>query len=117
MTARILAQQARADETLGLLKRDSNTQSDSFDARTAELSQLLDRHPVDGAVDALAGRSHEEIRRKLAAGDYPGAVTIARDDGPQRSTAQFLRLDAGCATRSHNSESRSMMGSCAHIRR
>ena len=55
VTARILAQQARADETLGLLKRDSNTQSDSFDARTAELSQLLDRHPVDGAVDALAG--------------------------------------------------------------
>ena len=96
VTARILAQQARADETLGLLKRDSNTQSDSFDARTAELSQLLDRHPVDGAVDALAGwvRSHEEIRRKLAAGDYPGAVTMARDDGPQRSTAQFLRLDA-----------------------
>ena len=96
VTARILAQQARADETLGLLKRDSNTQSDSFDARTAELSQLLDRHPVDGAVDALGGwvRSHEEIRRKLAAGDYPGAVTMARDDGPQRSTAQFLRLDA-----------------------
>jgi hypothetical protein len=96
VTARILAQQARADETLGLLKRDSATQADSFDARTAEVSRLLNRHPVDGAVDALGGwvRSHEEIRRKLAAGDYPGAVIVARDDGPQRSTAQFLRLDA-----------------------
>jgi hypothetical protein len=96
VTARILAQQARADETLGLLKRDSATQSDSFDARTAEVSRLLDRHPVDGAVDALGGwmRSREEIRRKLAAGDYPGAVIVARDDGPQRPTAQFLRLDS-----------------------
>jgi hypothetical protein len=97
VTARILAQQARADEILGLLKRGSDTQSDkSFDARIADLSQLLDRYPVGGAVGALEGwvRSHDEIRRSLAAGDYPGAVAIAHDDEPQHSTDQFIRLDA-----------------------
>jgi hypothetical protein len=97
VTARILAQQARADEIIGVLKRGSDTQSDqSYDARTADLSQRLDRYPVTGTAGALDGwvRSHDEIRRRLAAGDYPGAVAIARDDGPQRSTAQFTRLDS-----------------------
>ncbi len=96
VTARILAQQARADEILGLLKRGSDTLSDiKFDERTAQLGWLLDEHPVDGAADALRGwvRSNDEIRRKLASGDYPGAVAIARDDEPQDSTVQFTRLD------------------------
>jgi hypothetical protein len=96
VTARILAEQARADEILGLLKRGSDTQSDkSFDVRIAQLSQLLDRHPVGGAVGAVDGwlRSHDEIRRRLATGDYPGAAAVARDDDPQHSTAQFIRLD------------------------
>ncbi len=96
VTARILAQQARADEILGLLKRGSDTLSDiKFDERTAQLGWLLDEHPVDGAADALRGwvRSNDQIRRKLASGDYPGAVAIARDDEPQDSTVQFTRLD------------------------
>jgi hypothetical protein len=96
VTARILAQQARADEILGLLKRGSDTLSDiRFDERTAQLGWMLDEHWVDGAADALDGwvSSHDEIRRKLADGDYPGAVAIARDDGPQHSTVQFTRLD------------------------
>ena len=96
VTARILVQQARADEILGLLKRGSDTLSDiRFDERTAQIGWLLDEHPVDGAADALHGwmRSHDEIRRKLASGDYAGAVAIARDDAPQHSTAQFTRLD------------------------
>jgi hypothetical protein len=96
VTARILAQQARADEILGLLKRGSDTLADiKFDERTAQLGWLLDDHPVDGAADALRGwvRSNDQIRRKLASGDYPGAVAIARDDEPQDSTVQFTRLD------------------------
>jgi hypothetical protein len=96
VTARILAQQARADEILGLLKRGSDTLSDiRFDERTAQIGWLLDEHPVAGAADALRGwmRSQDEIRRKLGSGDYPGAVAIARDDGPQHSTVQFTRLD------------------------
>ncbi len=94
--ARILAQQARAEEILGLLKRGSDSMSDMrFDERTAQIGWLLDEHRVDGAADALRGwmRSHEEIRNKLAGGDYGEAVAIARDDGPQHSTVQFTRLD------------------------
>ncbi len=96
VTARILAQQARADEILGLLERGSDTLADiKFDERTAQLGWLLDEHPVDGAADALRGwvRSNDQLRHKLASGDYPGAVAIARDDEPQDSTVQFTRLD------------------------
>jgi hypothetical protein len=96
VSARILAQQGRADEILGLLKRGSDTLFDiRFDERTAQIGWLLDEHRVDGAADALHGwmRSHDEIRGKLAGGDYGGAVAIARDDAPQHSTAQFTALD------------------------
>jgi hypothetical protein len=94
--ARILAQQARAEEILGLLKRGSDSMSDMrFDERTAQIGWLLDEHRVDGAADALHGwmQSHEEIKNKLAGGDYGGAVAIAQDDAPQHSTAQFTKLD------------------------
>jgi hypothetical protein len=96
VTARILVQQARADEILGLLKRGSDPLSDiRFGGRTAQIGWLLDEHPVDGAADALRGwiRANDEIRGKLSSGDYPGAVAIARDDGPQHSTVEFTRLD------------------------
>ena len=97
VTARILVQQARADEILGLLKRGSDPLSDiRFDERTAQIGWLLDEHRVNGAAEALRGwmRSHDEIRRKLAGGDFGGAVAIARDDAPQHSTAQFTELDS-----------------------
>ncbi|MDH6194969.1 hypothetical protein M2272_001598 [Mycobacterium frederiksbergense] len=96
VTARILVQQARADEILGLLKRGSDTLSDTrFQERTAEVGRILYKHPVDEAQDALRGwmASHAEIRSKMGSGDYRGAVAIARDDGQQHSTAQFTRLD------------------------
>ena len=94
--ARILAQQARAEEILGLLKRGSDSMSDMrFDERTAQIGWLLDEHRVEGAADALHGwmQSHEEIKNKLAGGDYGGAVAIAQDDAPLDSTAQFTKLD------------------------
>ncbi|HKH50525.1 MAG TPA: hypothetical protein VKA77_01770, partial [Mycobacterium sp.] len=97
VSARILAQQARAEEILGLLKRGSDPTSDiRFDELTAQIGRLLDEHRVDGAADALRGwmRAHDEIRQKLAAGDYPAAAALARDDDPQYSTAQFTRLDS-----------------------
>lgn len=96
VTARILAQQARADEILGLLKRGSDTQSDeNFAERTNQLAGLLERQPVDGAAAALVSwiQAHDEIRHRLSAGDYPGAVAIARDDGPANSTPEYTRLD------------------------
>lgn len=96
VAARILVQQARADEILGLLNRGSDTASDiRFEQRTAQVASLLAEHPVDGAQDALSGwtGAHDQIENKLGSGDYRGAVAIARDDGAQRSTAQFSRLD------------------------
>lgn len=96
VTARILVQQARADEILGLLKRGSDTLSDiRFEERTTQVGRILDRHAVDGAQDALHGwkAAHSEIRGRLGSGDYPGAVAIARDDEMRGSTAQFTRLD------------------------
>ncbi|MFV8051608.1 hypothetical protein [Mycobacterium sp. 48b] len=96
VTARILVQQARADEILGLLKRGSDTRSDiRFEERTTQVGRILDTHPVGGAQDALHGwrTAHLEIRGKLGSGDYPGAVAIARDDEVQGATAQFTRLD------------------------
>ncbi|KRE28100.1 hypothetical protein ASG82_12115 [Mycobacterium sp. Soil538] len=94
--ARILAQQARAEEILGLLKRGSDSMSDMrFDERTAQIGWLLAEHRVDGAAEALHGwmQSHEEIRTTLADGDYGAAVAIAQDDAPQHSTVQFTQLD------------------------
>ena len=105
VTARILAQQARADEILGLLNRGSDTLSDiRFDERTAQIGWLLDEHRVDGAADALRGwmRSHDEIRDKLAGGDYPGAVAIARDDGPQHSTVAVHSVGHRITGRDHS---------------
>ncbi|CRZ14036.1 hypothetical protein [Mycolicibacterium neworleansense] len=96
VAARILVQQARADEILGLLNRGSDTASEvRFQERTAQVGSLLDAHPVDGARDALRGwmLAHDGIQDKLGTGDYTGAVAIARDDGAQRSTAQFARLE------------------------
>ena len=49
VTARILAQQARADEILGLLKRGSDTQSVSnFDKRTAQFGTAIGRGSDEG---------------------------------------------------------------------
>jgi len=96
VTARILAQQARADEIVGLLTRGSDPYSDiRFGERTAQIGWLLDERPVNGAKEALQGwiRSHDALKSTLSGGDYAGAVAIARDDAPEHSTAQFTALN------------------------
>lgn len=96
VTARILVQQARADEILGLLKRGSDAFADiRFEQRTTDVGRILDKHPVNGAQEALRGwkESRAEARSMLGRGDYAGAVAIARDGAPHHSTAQFSRLD------------------------
>lgn len=103
--ARIQAQQARADETLALLRRDSDVQNEQeYAQHVAEVARILDGlhgepAPTDAAVnDAVAAldgweQAHKDLRDHLSAGDYVGAVTIAVDGRPQDSAAQFTRLD------------------------
>ena len=64
-----------------------------FDERTAHIGWLLTIRRR--AADALRSwtRADDEIRGKLSSGDYPGAVAIARHDGPQHSTVELTRLD------------------------
>ncbi|RDI16166.1 hypothetical protein DEU38_1299 [Rhodococcus sp. AG1013] len=106
--ARILAQQARADETLGLLRRDSDTQSEQeYAQHTAELARILDGFrattaqndaadaQLNDAIAALDGweSAHRDQRQRLGAGDYVGAVDVAVGGGPHDAAAQFTRLD------------------------
>ncbi|WP_433604654.1 hypothetical protein [Prescottella agglutinans] len=106
--ARIQAQQARADETLALLRRDSDIQSEQeYAQHVADVTRILDElqgqtaptdaanAAVDDAVAALGDweASHRDLRDRLGAGDYVGAVTIAVDGGPEDAAAQFTRLD------------------------
>ncbi|MCL2534577.1 MAG: hypothetical protein FWE39_10445 [Nocardiaceae bacterium] len=106
--ARILAQQARADETLGLLRRDTDTQSEQdYTRHIADLERILGEQrttpaPTDvsgsaigDAVAALDGwqKAHRDLRDRLGAGDYVRSVSVAVDGGPDGAPAQFMRLD------------------------
>ncbi|MBC2640988.1 hypothetical protein H5400_19260 [Rhodococcus wratislaviensis] len=99
--ARILAQQARADETLALLERGSDEQSEiDYVRRSAALADILAQlraggDPIDGAETALDGwrHAHEMAQQRLAVGDYPGATVIAIGPGDTASTATFAALD------------------------
>jgi len=105
--ARILAQQARADETLALLQRGSDEQSEvDYTRRSAELADILGglqdgdhgpatTPPIDAAVTALADwrRAHTMLQEKLDVGDYPGAKAIAIGPADSASPATFAALD------------------------
>jgi hypothetical protein len=105
--ARILAQQARADETLALLQRGSDEQSEvDYARRSAELADILGAlqdgdhgpattPPIDAAVTALGDwrRAHTMLQEKLDVGDYPGAKAIAIGPADSASPATFAALD------------------------
>ncbi|TQC50262.1 hypothetical protein EEB14_04865 [Rhodococcus sp. WS4] len=105
--ARILAQQARADETLALLQRGSDEQSEiDYVRRSGTLADVLTQlqggshgqgaeHSIDGAVTALDDwrHAHEMLQQRLEVGDYPGATAIAVGPGDAASTATFAALD------------------------
>src|SRR5262249_11683306 len=88
VTARILAQQARADKIRGLLNGVPDTKPNkTCEEQPTKRAGLLKQQPVDQAADALSGwvQAHDDIRHRLTAGDYPGAVAIARDNEPHDS--------------------------------
>ncbi|WP_198289418.1 hypothetical protein [Rhodococcus sp. AW25M09] len=93
-TGFILAQQARADETLDLARRGgSQDYGQSFDAN---LSRMSDMFQGDTAViDALNtwSTSHSRIDSALEVGDFNGAVAIATGTGEFDSAAAFNALD------------------------
>ncbi|MFC0451238.1 hypothetical protein [Rhodococcus jostii] len=102
--ARILAQQTRADETLGLLRPGFDPAGSDYarhtDALTAILTSDESRNAVvapaiDDASAAFDGwrSAHRELQRKLADGDFQGAADIAVGPGSTASTAQFRALD------------------------
>ncbi|MFF2108300.1 hypothetical protein [Rhodococcus koreensis] len=105
-TARILAQQARADEMLGVLQRGSDPQSEvDFSRHSTVLSEILEQHrnasgeagnaAIADAAAALEGwrSTHESLQQKLVNGDYPAAAAMAVDPGALAPTARFLALD------------------------
>lgn len=101
--SRILAQQARAQETLMLVAHnDSASFEKSFAAATDNLQRLLGdprRAQTDSMTAALkAAQSWTQAHQRLSAangsGDYAGAVAIALGNGPDDSGTQFTALDS-----------------------
>ncbi|MBJ8348557.1 hypothetical protein [Antrihabitans sp. YC2-6] len=106
--SRILAQQARSDETLKLVRRDTTGQFDSFyDDDMARLAQRLGEYGTDteGAhlvADALAAQerwlvAHKRMNDTLDAGDFAGAAVVAIGPGDADSAAQFEAVDSAIA--------------------
>lgn len=99
-SARILAQQARTDETMNLLQRDSSsTRTASFGSRLGEISGLLDDSSHTATSDATAQlegwlRAHQAMQTKLAVGDYAGAVSTTISAESVSSGTRFAALDA-----------------------
>jgi hypothetical protein len=105
--ARILAQRARADETLALLRHGSNTQVEAdFATNTKALSSVLGQyrhHPpspesepqIASATSALDGwlTAHGVLQQRLSAGDFSAAARIATGREPSGATAHVLALD------------------------
>lgn len=106
--SRILAQQARAAETLKLVRRDASGDYDhTFDTATARLDRLLSDYPdsapgsdeVRRAHDSLAHwrTAHQRMNDALGRGDFPTASDVAIGAGPAQATAAVETLDNALA--------------------
>jgi hypothetical protein len=94
--ARILAQQARTDETLQLIARgDITAREKSFTGHMDELAALLGTGPP-AAADAVAKwtASHRMQVEAYEGGDYPAAVAHAIGPEPDASAAQFAAVES-----------------------
>lgn len=99
-SASILAQQARADETLALLQRGSDTQPEvDFSSHTAALADLLGQAPPESPAGAAVAEAraaldrwdhaHDRLQHALDSGDFQGASRIAVGPGADDSAAAF----------------------------
>jgi hypothetical protein len=102
----ISAQQARADETLSLIRRgDEEVRKQSFyqriDAMHHQLDEYLarndavDRTDLQGANDLLARwrRANDRINSYISVGNYQAATEVALGGGEDDSTPAFDKLD------------------------
>ena len=94
--ARILAQQARTDETLQLIGRgDISAREQSFYDHIDELGTLLDAAPAaakDGVQKWIA--SHQKQTEFYERGEYDAAVAQAIGPDPAASAAQFADVES-----------------------
>lgn len=93
-TGFILAQQARSDETLNLVRRGSTRDYEvEFGENTAKLKDLFQGD--DAMTESLTKwqSAHDRVDAALEIGDFTTAVNIATRSGSQDSTAQFRALD------------------------
>ncbi len=93
--ARILAQQARTDETLELIARgDISAREASFFGHIDELGKLLEAAPA--ATDAVQKwtASHRKQTEAYEGGDYAAAVAQAIGTDPAASAAQFAAVES-----------------------
>ncbi|MFF0817373.1 hypothetical protein ACFYVR_19750 [Rhodococcus sp. NPDC003318] len=106
-TGRILAQQARADETLGLVRRDFTGRYDTqFREHLAALGTVLDDYARDDhaaaageVADAEQARTawadaHRRLMALLGRGDWAGASVVAIGPSVTDSAALYAVADA-----------------------
>jgi hypothetical protein len=109
-TLAITAQQARADETLSLIRRgDGSVRKQSYytriDMMEQELSEYLDR---DDAIDKTDLADAEQLLKRwraaddrinayIGVGNYTAATQVALGTGEDDSTPAFDKLDAALA--------------------
>ncbi|RDI46599.1 hypothetical protein [Nocardia mexicana] len=102
--SRILTQQARAAETLKLVRRDASGDYDRiYDKAISDLTMLLTRYPhgAPGSDDVTTARgaldrwrqAHQRMNDALGRGDFPGASAVAIGPGANGATADVEALD------------------------
>ena len=94
--ARILAQQARTEETLELIAHgDITAREQSFFGHIDELGKLLDAAPA-AATDGVRKwtASHRKQAEAYEGGDYPAAVAQVIGSDPTASAAHFTAVES-----------------------
>lgn len=103
--SRILTQQARAAETLKLVRRDDSGDYDRiYNDATTQLTGLLAHYPHSAPAtdDVAAARAaldrwreaHQRMNDALGRGDFPGGAVIAIGPGPTQATDSVNTLDS-----------------------
>ena len=109
-TMAITAQQARADETIALVRRgDEDVRKQSYHQRIDSMQQQLntflnadngiDKADLAGAGDLLRKwrASNDRINAYISVGDYQAATQVALGTGEDNSTPAFSSLDSALA--------------------